>query len=349
MSSFHKLTVSEIIKETPNSVTISFLIPELLKEVFRFKAGQYITIKHHHNGTEFRRSYSICTNPSSGKLSIGVKRVPRGVFSEFANSVLRPGDTLDVMPPEGRFILDPEPARSIHYLALAAGSGITPILSIIKTVLAEEPKSTISLFYGNRSMEETMYRAALDSLQQEYPERFFPEYIFSRTKESSGLFGRIERATLNYMLKNRFRDSAFSSYYLCGPEEMIKTCSEVLKDHGAQEDQIRFELFTSSQEGSLNELHEGFTELTVTLDDETETFLMPQTSSVLEAVLKHGMDAPFSCQGGICSTCIARKSGGNAEMRKNQILTDDEIAEGLILTCQAHPSSPKLSIDYDDV
>ena len=212
-----------------------------------------------------------------------------------------------------------------------------------------EPESTFSLVYGNRSFEETMFAANLLSLKQKYPDRFFLEFIFSRKKEDTGLFGRIERSTLNYLLKNKFGGHTLQAYYLCGPKQMIDTVSEILKEKGVDEKQIFFELFTTSDEGSLKEVHDGFTKLTVTLDDETETFVMPQSSSILDAVLDHGLDAPFSCQGGICSTCIARMSGGKAEMRKNQILTDDEIEEGLILTCQAHPSSTILNIDYDDV
>lgn len=349
MSEFHTLRISDIKKETPNAVSVSFDIPESLKDTFSYKAGQYITIKYMNNEEEIRRAYSIYTSPESGTLSVGIKKVDDGVFSMYANTELKKGDHLEVMPPKGKFILSPEPSISKNYLIFAAGSGITPVLSIITTALEEEPLSTVSLVYGNRSLEETMFATELFRLKRDYPDRFFLEFVFSRKKEDTGLFGRIERSTVNYLLKNKFGGREYSTYYLCGPEGMIQAVTEILKEKGVQENQIHFELFTTSDEGNLEDTHEGFTELTVTLDEETQTFIMPQTSSVLDAVLKHGMDAPFSCQGGICSTCIARMSGGKAEMRKNQILTEAEIEEGLILTCQAHPSSPKLNIDYDEV
>jgi ring-1,2-phenylacetyl-CoA epoxidase subunit PaaE len=349
MSEFHELRISEVRKETPNAVSISFEIPEALKQTFSFKAGQYITIKHIHQGEEIRRAYSVCSSAGSNVLRVGVKKVIDGSFSQFANTALKAGDFLEVMPPQGKFILTSNPNSTKNYVAFAAGSGITPVLSIITTALEEEPRCTFSLIYGNRSMEETMFASELLSLKERFPDRFFLEFIFSRKKEETGLFGRIERSTVNYLLKHKFGGRDYDTFYLCGPEAMIHAVTDILLEKGVEKKAILFELFTTSNPGTLNEVHDGFTEITVTLDDETETFIMPQTSSVLDAVLKHGMDAPFSCQGGICSTCIARMSGGKAEMRKNQILTDAEIEEGLVLTCQAHPSSPSLKIDYDDV
>lgn len=349
MSDFHTLSISEIKKITPNAVSVTFSIPENLKETFRFKAGQYITLKHIHNGNEIRRAYSIYSSPKSGSLSVGIKQVKGGTFSVYANTKLKQGDTIDVMPPEGKFTLDAAAENSNNYLAFAAGSGITPVLSIITSALEENPDSSFSLVYGNRTLEETMFTSELLKLKETYPSRFSPEFIFSRKIEDSGLFGRIEPSTINYLLKNKFAGRNFDAYYLCGPEGMIETMSELLQVKNIDKNNIFFELFTPTDEVSLEESHDGTTEVTVVLDDETETFTMPQNSSVLEAVLKHGLDAPFSCQGGICSTCIARIVKGKAEMRKNQILTDEEIAEGFILTCQAHPSTATLHIDYDDV
>ncbi len=349
MSNFHTLTVSEVKKETPNSVRVSFEIPDDISEIFDFTPGQYITIKHQVNEKEIRRAYSICSVPGNGVLSVGIKKVKKGAFSVFANTDLNPGDTLEVMPPEGNFVLKTDPSNANNYLAFAAGSGITPILSILKSVLEEEPESTFSLVYGNQSMEETMFAGEIAKLQEAYPERFFVEYLFSRRKEDFGLFGRIDRSTANYLLNKKLNNKSYHSYYLCGPEDMIHTVSDLLKEKGVSKDAIHFELFTTTEEGDLEEPHDGFTKISVTLDDETEVFVMPQDTSVLEASLKQGLDAPYSCQGGICSTCIARITEGKAEMRKNQILTDEEIADGLILTCQAHPSTPTLGIDYDDV
>ena len=353
MSSFYSLPVSEVNRETPNAVSITFTIPDELKEIFSFKAGQYITIKHKFGDTELRRAYSICCAPDSGKLKVGVKKVEKGLFSVFANTKLKVGDILEVFPPEGKFIFDPndEEANNIsnHYAAFVAGSGITPVLSIVKTVLNEVPDSTFLLVYGNQSLSETMFHSEILELQKKYKDRLFVEFIYSRKLENEALFGRIERSTVNLLLKNKFKDRTFNSFYLCGPEPMIDEVSSTLKENGINEKQILFELFNTAEKGLLTKKHEGDTQVTITLDDEVETFSMPQKKSVLEAALDHDLDPPYSCQGGICSTCIARITEGKAEMRKNQILTDDEIAEGLILTCQAHPTTATLSVDYDDV
>ncbi|HBY67088.1 MAG TPA: flavodoxin reductase [Flavobacteriaceae bacterium] len=353
MSGFYSLPVSEVNRETPNAVSITFTIPDELKDIFSFKAGQYITIKHTIDDTELRRAYSICCAPDSGKLKVGVKKVEKGLFSVFANTKLKVGDTLEVFPPEGKFVFDPkdDEANSIsnHYAAFVAGSGITPVLSIVKTVLNEMPDSTFLLVYGNQSLSETMFHSEILALQKKYKDRLFVEFIYSRKLENEALFGRIERSTVNLLLKNKFKDRTFNSFYLCGPEPMIDEVSSTLKENGINEKQILFELFNTAEKGLLTKKHEGDTQVTITLDDEVETFSMPQKKSVLEAALDHDLDPPYSCQGGICSTCIARITEGKAEMRKNQILTDDEIADGLILTCQAHPTTATLSVDYDDV
>lgn len=349
LSTFHSLIISEVKQETPNSVSISFIIPENLKETFLFKAGQYITIRHNSNGNEIRRAYSICSHPTSNLLKVGIKRVKGGVFSEFANSQLQVGDKLDVMMPGGKFILDPNPQASKNYAAFVAGSGITPVLSIVQTALEQEPNSTFSLVYGNQSEGETMFLKELQNLQQTYPKRLILQLVYSREEVENALFGRIDRAMVNFLLKNNFKDIDFHDFYLCGPETMIDIVSSTLKANHVNTKQIHYELFTTAEGDLLVQPHDGDTTITIVVDDETETFTMPQNKSVLEAALANKIDAPYSCQGGICSTCIARIKEGKAEMRKNQILTDGEIAEGLILTCQAHPTSATLTVDYDDV
>lgn len=349
MTHFHKLTVSEVQKLTPNSVRISFDVPDDLRDTFQFAAGQYITIRYLINGKEMRRPYSLCSSAGSGNLSIGVKKVKDGSFSVHANEQLKAGDTLEVMPPEGKFTLTPDTGKAGRYLAFAAGSGITPVLSIVKTVLEEESQSTFTLVYGNQSLEETMFSEVLHELEVRYPDRFVLEYIFSRRKEEKGLFGRIDRSNVNYLLKNKFFDTDFDTYFLCGPEPMIRTVEEILLERGVSEENIRFELFSPPAEEKEEVVAEGQSKITVILDGDTETFIMKRDQPVLNACLDHGLDAPYSCQGGICSTCIARITDGKAEMRQNQILTDDEIEEGLILTCQAHPLTSRLTVDYDDV
>ena len=349
MSEFHALSVSSIQKLTPSSVAVSFDVPDSLRKIFSFKAGQYITIKHQLNGQELRRAYSISCPPSSGKLTVGIKKMPSGTFSVYANDQLAAGDVLEVMPPEGRFVFEPD-ASPKKVAGFAAGSGITPIMSIAQTVLESHPDNVFVLVFGNQSALETMYLYDIQELEKKYSDRFFVQYIFSRAQEESALFGRIERSTVNFMLKNKFKETSFDAYYLCGPEPMIETVTDVLEDNGVSKDKILFELFTSSDtEDVLAVDLEGKTKVEVILDDETFSLVMDKKQLVLDAVLKADIDAPYSCQGGVCSSCIARIREGKAEMVKNQILTDGEIAEGFILTCQAHPITPNLTVDYDDV
>ncbi|UBZ08166.1 ferredoxin--NADP reductase [Salegentibacter mishustinae] len=348
MSTFFPLEIKEVIRETPQAVSLSFNIPENLKEEFKFNAGQYITIKAKLGDEELRRAYSLCSAPNSGEFKVTVKEVEGGKFSVIANNKLNAGDILEVHPPEGKFILKPS-GEARTYAAFAAGSGITPVLSIIKTVLAEEPKSRFVLTYGNKSPEETIFFKELLELQAKFPDRLFIEFVYSRTREDNSHFGRIETSTVNFVVKNKFKEHAFDAFYLCGPEEMINQVSDVLKENGVTEDKILYELFTSEDTGAIETNVEGQTELTIMVDDEETTFSMDTKETVLDAALEHDLDVPYSCQGGICSSCIARIVEGKAEMRKNQILTDEEIEEGLILTCQAQPLTPKLKVDYDDV
>ncbi|NJB71521.1 ring-1,2-phenylacetyl-CoA epoxidase subunit PaaE [Saonia flava] len=350
MSIFHSLTVSAVDQLTPNSVAITFIVPENIKDAYTYSPGQYITIKHMVAGQELRRAYSISSAPSSNKLTVGIKKVDDGTFSVYANTELKVGDVLEVMIPEGRFIFKPSGTPK-NIAAFAAGSGITPIMSIAKTVLEDNDASTFVLVYGNKSPEETMFYSEIQELSKKYTNRFFVKYVFSRAQEENALFGRIETSSVNYILKNQFKETSFDAFYLCGPEEMIELVSDTLKSSGISEDKIHFELFTTPEESEdlLAEELEGKTQVEVVLDDESFHFTMDKKKLVLDAVLKENIDAPYSCQGGVCSSCIARVVEGKAEMVQNQILTDGEIAEGLILTCQAHPTTSKLKLDYDDV
>lgn len=350
MSTFHSLTIKDIRRETPNAVSIAFEIPENLKNEYKFIAGQYINIKSVYNGEEYRKAYSICSSPNSNELRVAIKAVKNGGFSVFANEQLAVGDTVEVGVPEGKFTFEPKTDRQRNYAAFAAGSGITPVLSIIHSVLENEPESTFVLVYGNKTPEDTIFHQYLHDLQQKYVGRLFIQMVYSQARAEDSLFGRIERSTVNFVLKNKHKEKEFSKFYLCGPEEMIKTVSEILKENNVPEKSIKFELFTTPvEENKIDENLEGQTKVTVLVDDEETTFVMSQKMTILDAALKEGLDAPYSCQGGICSSCMARITGGTAEMRKNAILTDGEIAEGLILTCQAHPTSAEIHVDYDDV
>ena len=349
MNKFHPLKIKEVIRETPQAVSLSFEIPKNLEEEFHFDAGQYITIRTQIDGEEIRRAYSLCSAPKSDEFKVTVKEVENGQFSVIANNKLKAGDVLEVHPPEGKFVLKPGQAAK-NYAAFAAGSGITPVLSIIKTVLQEEPGSKFVLTYGNKSPEETIFFKELLKLQAAHPERLFVEFIYSRTREEDAHFGRIETSTVNYVVKNKFKDHPFDRYFLCGPEAMIKQVTEVLKTNGVQDDKISFELFTTTEdEKEIKADLDGKTQVSITIDDEDFEFSMDQKEIVLDRALEEDIDVPYSCQGGICSSCMARITEGKAEMSKNQILTDEEIDEGFILTCQAHPTTPTLKIDFDDV
>ncbi len=349
MSTFYKLQIKDIKRETPSSISVAFNIPNELKSAYKFTAGQYINLKLTLDGQEIRRAYSICSSPNSGDLRIAIKSVQNGHFSKFANENLKVGDILEVGQPEGKFTFEPNAEKQRNYAGFVAGSGITPVMAILKSVLENEPKSSFVLVYGNKSTEETIFHQELHDLQLKYVGRLFVHYVFSKSSESE-LFGRIDKSVVNFILNNKHKEKEFSKFYLCGPEEMINLVSNVLKEHNVAEKDIKFELFsTSTAENTSIGNQSGHTKITIMVDDEETTFEMSQKQTVLEAALKQGIDAPYSCQGGICSSCIARITNGSAEMKKNSILTDKEVAEGLILTCQAHPTSAEIYVDYDDV
>lgn len=352
MSQFHSLKIGDIHKATDSCVVITFEVPEQLKSAFRFKAGQYLAIKTHLDGNEIRRDYSICSSPNSGKLQVAVKAVKGGYFSNFANTVLKAGDTLEVAAPNGRFVFEPNALQSRTIMAFAAGSGITPVMSIMKTLLEEEPASTFVLMYGNKSPEDTIFFSEIEQLKTQYNDRLKVHYVFSQVEMDNALFGRIEKSTANFILKNYYGGTAIDQYYLCGPEPMIHAIKDMLLDQGTNSLQIHFELFavtTPAKPLPEDMLPEGKTKVTVILDDEETSFVMDPKKSVLEAALAENLDPPYSCQGGICSSCLARLKEGEVKMRQNNILTDSEVEEGLILTCQSHPITPSIKVDYDDV
>ncbi|SEA20500.1 ring-1,2-phenylacetyl-CoA epoxidase subunit PaaE [Flavobacterium gillisiae] len=349
MPSFLKLIIKEVRRETKDAVSILFNVPEELKPNYTFIAGQYVNIRLTLDGQEIRRAYSICSSPESGELRIAVKAVKNGAFSQFANTKLKAGDALEVNKPEGKFILEPEIEKQKNYVAFVSGSGITPVISIIKSVLKSEPKSSFVLVYGNKTAEETIFNNELHDLQLQYVGRLFPHYIYSQAKVENALFGRIDKSTVNFVLNNKHKELEFDKFYLCGPEEMIELVTGVLKEKNVKESAIKFELFTSSSHENVIKDLGGHSKITIMVDDEETTFEMSQKQTILEAALKQGIDAPYSCQGGICSSCLCRVTSGTAEMTKNSILTDKEIADGLILSCQAHPTSETIYVDYDDV
>lgn len=354
MSGFHTLSVKNITRETDKAVSISFNLTDNLKSEFSFKAGQYITLKTTINGSEVRRDYSLCEAPKSGALKVAIKEVSDGTFSAYANNQLKVGDTLEVSSPKGRFIFEPNDKTTKNIALFAAGSGVTPVMSIVKCALEEEIHSKVILVYGNKTTKDTMFLNELLELQHQYSARFSIQFVFSQTDENDAIFGRIEKSTVNYVMKNKHKHVAVDAFYLCGPEGMINTVKDVLTEHGINENRIHFELFKAAKsseitKGATTVSTTGKTKITVVVDDEETTFEMSPKQTILEAALDKDLDAPYSCQGGICSSCLGRITEGEATMVQNHILTESEVAEGLVLTCQAHPTTATIVIDYDDV
>jgi ring-1,2-phenylacetyl-CoA epoxidase subunit PaaE len=253
------------------------------------------------------------------------------------------------MPPQGTFTLESNLQQGQHIAAFAAGSGITPVLSIAQAALEQESNSSFLLVYGNQTKQQAMFYETIEQLKTQFPDRFFVEYIYSRSQETNAARGRIDKNVVSYYLTNKYKQTSFKDFYLCGPQAMIDEVSNTLVASGVSKRHIHFELFTTSQAAVPETIKEGTTSISIIVDQVTEQFTMAQNKTILEAALEKQLDAPYSCQGGICSSCIGRVTQGKAQMRQNQILTDSEVAEGLVLTCQAHPITPTVVVDYDDI
>jgi ring-1,2-phenylacetyl-CoA epoxidase subunit PaaE len=345
MPEMYPLIISKITRNTPNAVLISFEVPEKEKERFKFEAGQYLTLETNISEKSVRRSYSICSSINEG-LQVGIKEVPGGVFSTFANRSLKEKDRLMVAAPEGRFRYKTSD-KAQNLAAFAAGSGITPIMSILKTALLDHPENRFDLVYGNRSPEDTMFYQELKDLEQTFDGRLSIQWVFSRTNVEGSFFGRIEANVVKNAIKSR--EQLAEIFYLCGPETMIEKVSDTLIANGVNKDSVLFELFTSSKTVGKLEGKSDSASLEIIHDNLTHQIENTEGKSVLDSALQNKLDVPYSCQGGVCSSCIARVKSGTATMASNQILTDEEVEEGLILTCQAHPTSAHLVVDYDDV
>lgn len=349
---FHKLTVKDIKQETPDCVSIAFEIPEELQSQFKFIQGQNVTIKT--DLDETRRSYSICTSPLDNELRVAVKKLKNGVFSTFANEKLKIGDELEVMSPTGTFYTEVNPANKKEYAFFAAGSGITPVISIIKTILKTEPQSNVTLVYGNKNVSSIIFKEELEALKDKHLEHFRIYHILSREKTDADINnGRIDIDKCNH-LAQLIKLDAVDDFFICGPEQMIFTVRDFLQGWGIDSKKIHFELFTTptrehtqiytavkapSEEGSA---------ITVTLDGRSFDFSLDYNgNTILDAVLAEGGDAPFACKGGVCCTCKAKLLEGEVEMESNYGLEKSEVKAGYILTCQSHPRSKKVVVDYD--
>lgn len=357
MSRFHPLEITDVRRETRDAIVVTLKPREEDREAFRFTQGQYLTFRHRFDDAELRRSYSICAGLDDGALRVGIKRVDGGAFSTWANENLRPGDLIEAMPPMGNFHLPLEPEAAREYLGFAGGSGITPILSIIRTTLAREPKSRFTLVYANRQVGSIMFREELEDLKNEHLGRLSIIHILDSEGQEIDLFsGQIDRAKCDALFCHWIDLPSVDAAFICGPEPMMLVIAEALRAHGMADERIKFELFASSQPGRLPQKPRGngaadaaaTCEASVTLDGVTRTFSFPkQGQSVLEAALAHSLDAPFACTAGVCSTCRAKVLEGEVEMLVNHALEDYEVEQGYVLTCQCYPVSDRIAVSYD--
>lgn len=352
---FHKLRVKEVRRETPECVSIAFAVPESLQHEFIFEPGQNITIKKDFDGEEVRRSYSICTAPFENELRVAVKKVEGGKFSRFANTDLQAGDVLDVLPPTGKFNTRLQAQNKKQYLAFAAGSGITPVISIIKTTLQTEPVSRFTLVFGNRGRSSIIFFEELEGLKNKYLDRFNFINILSREKTDAPLnSGRIDHDKLTE-LKKLVDYKNTDEFFICGPEEMIFCVKDFLETGGIDKKKIHFELFTTPGQqlaAGQKELAENTggpsSNITVKLDGRSFDFELGfYSDSILDAALKQGADLPFACKGGVCCTCKAKLLEGEVKMDVNWGLEQEEVEQGFILTCQSHPVTEKVVVDFD--
>lgn len=365
-SHFRTLTIEDIRRETADCVSIAFTVPPELKEEFSFHPGQNVTVRLTINGQEVRRSYSICSSPLDGELRIAVKKVESGVFSTYANEQLQKGYPLEVLPPTGKFYTELNKQNRKHYLAFAAGSGITPVLSLIKTTLALEPGSSYTLVYGNRQRQSILFREELEALKNRYIQRLSIHHILSREQMDIPLNqGRIDVQKCEQLCARLIDLSTVDEVFLCGPAEMIFTVRDWLHQQGLDQKKIHFELFQTQtgEPGVGKELagkkgmaapeeavseKDKVSQVTIRLDGVSHEFQLPYDgASVLDAALLQGADLPFACKGGVCCTCRAKLTEGKVEMEVNYALEADEVAAGFILTCQSHPRSEKVVIDFD--
>ncbi len=350
-SRFYELGVYDAHHDTRESLVVTFDIPSDLKATFRFVQGQYLTLRTTIDGSEVRRSYSICAAVQDLRPRIGIKKAPSGLFSSWAHQHLKRGARIEVMPPAGRFNVPLHPENEKQYLAIAAGSGITPLFSIIKTTLLTEPKSRFTLFYGNRASGSVMFREELADLKDRYLDRFCLVHLLSREKQEIDLLnGRITKARCSQLLDRWAPNAKFDTAFICGPYEMMLEVSDALKARGLKDSQIKTELFgnatSSSRATALTE--EADCHVTLIMDGIEHAFSMKKGSeTILEAGLRHGLEMRYSCRGGVCSTCRAHLREGEVEMDANFALEDYEIDRGFILTCQSYPVTDRIFVDFD--
>lgn len=349
---FETVRVKEVKPETSDCVSVVFEIPESLQSIFKYQAGQHLTLKKTVQGTDLRRNYSLCSAPHENEWRVAIKKMEQGAFSTWANENLQAGDQLEVMPPAGNFVIrNPEAKKMV---GIAAGSGITPVLSIMKTALTQQPGSHFTLLYGNKSRHSIIFKEEIEALKNKFMDRLQVVHILSREKTLTPVNqGRIDGAKCEALFKGLLPQDA-DAYYICGPEDMIFSVRDFLQDKGIEKNKIHFELFatqaaTKKQLNKKLQTQEGpASEITIQLDGRSFSFKLPfDSESILDAALKQGADLPFACKGGVCCTCKAKLITGEVEMDVNYGLEHEEVEQGFILTCQSHPLTEKVVVDFD--
>ncbi len=355
MSKFHSIKVADIYKETKDCSVITLEIPEALQSEFQYKQGQHLTVKATVDGSEVRRNYSLCSSPMESKWQVAVKKINGGLFSSYVNDTLKKGDFIDVIAPHGTFNTEVNPNKAKNYIAFAAGSGITPLLSIIKTHLAVEPKSTFKLFYLNRSVKSIIFKEEIEQLKNTYFDRFEIFHFLTKEHRSIELLnGRFTKEKLQVLTHKIIDIPSVDECFICGPEEMIFLIRDELVIAGLDKDKIHFELFTTGNSEAdkqrVNKILEKKVEGTdVTIIDGGKEFhfiMDDDFDNILDGALAAGADLPFACKGGVCSTCKCKVVSGTVEMKVNYALDEKEVAKGLVLSCQAVPTSEKVVVDF---
>jgi len=344
MNRFYELTISKITQLTTSSVMITFEVPELLKKVFHFEAGEYLTLQQTIGGEKVRRAYSICSGVNERELSVSVKRVPNGVFSTYATTQLKAGDVLEVMPPKGSFVFFYDIFGNRDIMLFSAGSGVTPMMSIAKTALSRTNIKVVFV-YGNKSKEEALFFDEIEALRIQYPERFFVHYAFSQQPWGDHYTGRINDRIVNEIFA-KYKDFNWGRYYACGPTELVKNLREILLLRGIDKDRIFTELFEASPAEIDYSTLQGNVAITLELNGQTHSFESARNQTLLSSALLRGYDAPYSCMNGVCSSCIGRVEEGEAKMAKNETLSEEEVSQGYILTCQAYAMTDTIKVRF---
>jgi ring-1,2-phenylacetyl-CoA epoxidase subunit PaaE len=358
---FHELTVAEVTGLTEDAVAVTFTVPDGLREAFAFAAGQHLTVRRRVGTDDVRRSYSICSTPADlaehGRLRIGIRQLPGGAFSTYAQG-LREGGTVEVMPPLGHFTTPFDPGRSRHYAAIVAGSGITPVLSLVATALATEPDSRFTVLYGNRYARSVMFADELADLKDRHPARLHLVHVLSREPQDADLLsGRLDGARLTRLFDTLVPAATVDEWFLCGPYGLVLDAKAVLAGRGVPDRAIHTELFhvedapverrAATEPAGRPGDDAGEAQVTILLDGRASTFGMRRDERVLDAALRVRAELPYACKGGVCSTCRARVVDGAVRMARNFALEPDEVAAGYVLTCQSCPDSDRVTIDYD--